>query len=584
VESRLQWIVGPVHAAVRARGSRVYTQWPTPEPGRIPMGLHLALSRPEEELYSDPTATRAVVDWSWPAPRLRGPLAAVLIACGAALAAHGVFSGHALAAAPPTAHFEGWPGLAELLLGGLAGYGLAAGWEAALARPHVAEGAPLFGLGPKGPSVEPVAWRLGVPATSAALALAGPAALAALALAWGDLRPAPAAGLAVGAALYVQRITLPLRPGPHTRLLEALLRVPDFSRSLRWSLTSIFLPSEQRSSEPQLRVMAAALWTTILWISASVVWLQGLAWPAGPSVGAPEIAFGAGVFGLAVAVAFALVDAGVRLWHYAFLFGGRVERKRIKPSGAAVRTWARDCALTHHIPGVATLPWTWTRASPGTLLLQQGATDRTFHWIASGEARVLRRDEHGDVHQLATLRGGSGVGELAFLDAGPRGADVVISRAALVVSLDFEDFDAHVSEADRALFREVVLAGQAFARAEVFRGCPPAEKEAWLRGGEVRRYEAGETVITEGGEDRWMGLVVQGKLDVRRDDRTLATLEDGAVFGESAFLFEERRNATLVALDDTLLWSWSPEWLERVLARTPLRGELEALAAARSSA
>lgn len=582
--SQLQWIAGPERAAVRRAGSRVYTQWPAPpEPGRVPMGLHLALARPEEERYSDPTATLAVVDWPLPLSPLRAPVAALALLTGVTFALLGAMGGHAVEPAAPTAHFDDWRGLGALLLGCCVGYTLSAFWESTIASAGLAAGVRCAGLGRGGPSVEPVVWRLGVPAGSAWLALAGPPVFAAAALAWGGAVPAPAVGLAIGAGLYLQRITLPLRPGPHTRVLESLLRVPDFARVLRWSLTSVFLPRDQRSSEPRLAVMGVAMVGTILWTSVSIVWLQLLAWPAGPSIGPPHIAYGLGIFGVAIVAALSLVDAAVRLWRYAFVFGGRVERTRIKPSGAAVRTWARDCALTHHIPGLATLPWRWSRASPGTLLVQQGAHDRSFHWIASGEARVLLRDEGGDVHQLATLCGGSGVGEMALLDARPRGADVVISRAALVVSLEFGDFDAHVSETDRALFRDVVLAGQAFARAPVFRGCPPAEKESWLRGGSPRRYEPGESILVEGESDRWMGLVVQGAVEVQRDGKPLATLAAGAVFGESAFLFEGPRNATLVALENTLLWSWAPEWLTEELEHTSLRPELEALAAERAA-
>ncbi|MEO2169152.1 MAG: hypothetical protein ABGY42_13740 [bacterium] len=55
------------------------------------------------------------------------------------------------------------------------------------------------------------------------------------------------------------------------------------------------------------------------------------------------------------------------------------------------------------------------------------------------------------------------------------------------------------------------------------------------------------------------------------------------MFGETSFLYETARNASLIAKSDVLLWCWEPEWLEEEVVRTGLRSELEALAAERAS-
>ena len=56
------------------------------------------------------------------------------------------------------------------------------------------------------------------------------------------------------------------------------------------------------------------------------------------------------------------------------------------------------------------------------------------------------------------------------------------------------------------------------------------------------------------------------------------------MIGETSFLYETARNASLIAASELLLWSWEPEWLEEEVVRTGLRSELEALAAVRASA
>ena len=49
---------------------------------------------------------------------------------------------------------------------------------------------------------------------------------------------------------------------------------------------------------------------------------------------------------------------------------------------------------------------------PDALRRGLGDRDRVFHWLASGEARVLARTPQGDVLHVATLHEGSGVGEM----------------------------------------------------------------------------------------------------------------------------------------------------------------------------
>ena len=138
-----------------------------------------------------------------------------------------------------------------------------------------------------------------------------------------------------------------------------------------------------------------------------------------------------------------------------------------------------------HVPAMSKLAWQWSEASPGTLLVRQDERDRSFHWLASGEARVVSRDAAGNVRKLATVRGGSGVGEVALLEDQPRTADVIVSATALVISLSFEDFERGIEGADREHFREVVYAGRAFANSAVPNSPPRSlvvfpSASAWL--------------------------------------------------------------------------------------------------------
>jgi len=615
VGSELHWIVGPARAAVRRRDSRIFSLWARPsELGRVPMGLHMALNRPDEDLYADPSASRALVRVAFPTPRIPLWLGWTGLVGLVALAALGRTSRDASWVGWPSSTISTGSDLALVLVAAAGGYALAAAWEAAVCAGRLVSAEGVLGLGAKGPSVEPSVWRLGLPAACAWLALLGPLAGSAAVLAWAQPWPTLGSGLAMGAALYVMRIALPIRPGPTTRLIETVTRVPDFSAALRWALTTWFLPASQRPAARRPGLLAIGALALLAWIIVAGTALPLLVSEAGfrgwvaASTGveesgrvtagtpaadtAPAIRADALPLAIwrvvmsvvAIAIALWLVEAIARLFRYALLFGGRVEREPVTPSEAARGFWLRESALTRHVPAIAALPWQWSRAAAGTLLVRQGDVDRTFHWLASGEARVVVRDDAGNLRQLATLRGGSGVGERALLEKQPRMADVVVSRTALVVSLSVDDFDRGLGEEDRRRFRQLVLAGRAFARSPVFRGCPAPDRERWIRGGAPSRHRAGDTIIAEGGSDRWMGLVVEGRVGVRQGDDRVAELGPSGVFGELAFLYLRPRNATLVAETDALLWTWEPEWLEEEVVRTGLRADLEALAEQRAPA
>jgi xanthosine utilization system XapX-like protein len=144
---------------------------------------------------------------------------------------------------------------------------LAAFWEAGLVAAQLAERRGFFGLGRLGPTVEPVVWQLGIPGSYAWLSLLGPAVGATACLAWSKSWPALGSGLAIGALFALLRVSLPLRPGPGTRILETLLGAQDLSRGLRWALAARFLPAGQRIATGGAGAMAVGGVGLALWIA-----------------------------------------------------------------------------------------------------------------------------------------------------------------------------------------------------------------------------------------------------------------------------------------------------------------------------
>jgi predicted RND superfamily exporter protein len=89
-------------------------------------------------------------------------------------------------------------------------------------------------------------------------------------------------------------------------------------------------------------------------------------------------------------------------------------------------------------------------AAGGTRLIEQGAMDRSMYLVLSGEMEVVRRHAHGE-QRLATLRAGDVFGEIGFIRATRRTADVrAVGRASLL------RFDHDKLEKDLVFFPHIM--------------------------------------------------------------------------------------------------------------------------------
>ena len=98
---------------------------------------------------------------------------------------------------------------------------------------------------------------------------------------------------------------------------------------------------------------------------------------------------------------------------------------------ASAGDWAR-------ILGQATL---W-RMEPGDVLARPGDEDRTLWFLAEGVLHVL----DGADALIKAIEAPSVVGELAFLDGGPRSAGLVAATEAEVARFDLDAFVALTAE------------------------------------------------------------------------------------------------------------------------------------------
>ncbi len=75
--------------------------------------------------------------------------------------------------------------------------------------------------------------------------------------------------------------------------------------------------------------------------------------------------------------------------------------------------------------------------------------------------------------------------------------------------------------------------------------------------GKEMSYKAGETIVGEGAAGVGFYLVLDGKVEVRKGQRLLATLQKGQFFGEMSLIDEQPRSADVIAVAPTRCWALS---------------------------
>jgi CRP-like cAMP-binding protein len=92
----------------------------------------------------------------------------------------------------------------------------------------------------------------------------------------------------------------------------------------------------------------------------------------------------------------------------------------------------------------------------GDVLVAEGATDSHLHVVISGRIAVARRGAAAAVpswNVLYHLEAGDLVGELSFMDDGPRYAALVAAGPVQVLALDRADFETLIDREPRLVYK-----------------------------------------------------------------------------------------------------------------------------------
>ncbi len=92
-----------------------------------------------------------------------------------------------------------------------------------------------------------------------------------------------------------------------------------------------------------------------------------------------------------------------------------------------------------------------------------------------------------------------------------------------------------------------------------------------LRASEWREYGAGDEIVREGEIDDRFYVIASGCVIVESNGNSVGRLEKGDCFGETSYVSEAKRTATITAEDQVTILSVSSALLEQVSAACQLR-------------
>jgi predicted acylesterase/phospholipase RssA/CRP-like cAMP-binding protein len=215
----------------------------------------------------------------------------------------------------------------------------------------------------------------------------------------------------------------------------------------------------------------------------------------------------------------------------------------------------------------------------GQVLVEQGDAADKVYFIESGQVAASKATPRGDV-VVGTVEAGQVIGEVTVVAGGLRTATLTALGAVEVLEIervDFEDWlNTHPEMADRVsneARERVDRTNVATMVAELMGSTDRAIVQQVVDRVGWRRLEAGEVLFEQGDIADAAYFVVGGRVSVTLiedgDERLVAELGRGEVVGELGLLDRAPRSATVRAVRDTTLASFSATTFENLVATSP---------------
>lgn len=199
------------------------------------------------------------------------------------------------------------------------------------------------------------------------------------------------------------------------------------------------------------------------------------------------------------------------------------------------------------------------------VVIRQGDPGNEFFIIESGKLQVWQTQEAGEPRLVQSLGPGQFFGEVALINNAPRNATIIAETPSVLLSLKREDFDSLVKH--HLEFMENIKSN--LRNSWILRNMPIFDE---LSGSDlntitdklkVEHFKAGVPVIREGDIGDKFYIIEDGELaayqEINGDSLELERLTSGDYFGETALILNRPRNATIIPVSDSTLFSLERE-------------------------
>jgi putative peptide zinc metalloprotease protein len=226
-------------------------------------------------------------------------------------------------------------------------------------------------------------------------------------------------------------------------------------------------------------------------------------------------------------------------------------------------------------------------ASAGTTLIRQGDRADRLYLLRDGVVQVSKTTADGRVDVLTRLGPGDYFGEIALLAGVHRTANVIAETDVRLLTMRggrVRRWIAGRPEVVEALRRSLAERDRLMAL-PLLRGLSASEIDRLAMRLLVARYQPGDTIVRQGDRGDRFYIVVDGQVDVIREEAGatthLATLGPGEVFGEMALLNQAPRSATVRARTAVETYTLGEAELGELLRHRPVSESLRSIAARR---
>lgn len=221
----------------------------------------------------------------------------------------------------------------------------------------------------------------------------------------------------------------------------------------------------------------------------------------------------------------------------------------------------------------------------GEFLFRESDAGDSIFLVAEGAVEVVGRAKDGKAVALAILKDGSIFGEFGFFMNARRSSGVVAAEGSTILEIKKSDLEETIKTHPRVeeilfnFYKERVV-DRLMALSEMFGMMSAADRGGVLRLATLEKFQKGSAVTKEGEAGETMYLIKSGKVSVSVDKGgkpiEITGLEEGDFFGEIALATSHPRVATVTALTDLELVSFSRRMIKDVIGKYPeLRGVLE---------